>query len=209
MVSRCEMASGLCVAFTAWFTGFGAMAICMITLDYSVTGTYFWNYPVQNSTTSNSTDVLQDEIKATTITQTQLMCRLVIYVGLSTFLSVILQWSCSIRRAKSAEKIENDCQYNRTKVNALSDHITYGRTEVIVKNMDILLAFIAEVKAGNDRCEALLNQWYRIYTGFPYGYTYYAYSYARRSQEQILLQLLEGYRGPVDTPITERRVTLV
>ena len=194
MVTCCEKASWFCIAFTAWFTGYGAMAICMITLDHSSSGTYFWNYNIEASGTTNVNDTeISDEVKAQTITQTQLLCRLVIYVGLSTFLSVILQWSCTVRQAKAAEKVETECQYNRTKVNALSDHITNGQTRVIVENMDSLLSFIAEVKAGNDRCEALLNRWYRAHMGFHFAY---AYAGAQRSNETHLLQLLEGYRAP-------------
>ena len=192
------------------------MAICMITLDHSSSGTYFWNRLGPNNSTTNGTEI-SEEVKIQTISQTQLMCQLVIYVGLSTFLSVVLQWSCTVRQAKAAEKVEADCQYNRTKVNALSDHVTNGQTRVIVENMDSLLSFIAEVKAGNDRCEALLNRWYRAYVGFQFGHAYFAYANAQSSRETILLQLLEGYRGPSNfTPnlslpqrAIERRETLV
>ena len=63
------------------------MAICMITLDHSSSGTYFWNYNVEASSTAsvNGTEI-SSEVKAQTISQTQLLCRLVIYVGLSTLL---------------------------------------------------------------------------------------------------------------------------
>ena len=195
MATRCEMASWLCIAFTSWFVSFGAMAICMITLDQSVSGTYFWNLV---GSASNDTQVNSpDSLKAKTISDTQLISRCVIYIGLSTILSVFLIWICSIRQINTSQKLESECKKNRIKINALSDHITDGKTRVIVENMDDLVAFLIEVKAGNDRCEILLNRWYELYLQCMRDQAYFAYSNSQRATEiqDILRELLEGYRA--------------
>ena len=217
MVTRCQMASLFCGIFSAWFLSFGAMAICMITLDQDVSGTYFWNFVkgIKNEAQPESSD---DEIRAKTIADTQIIARIFIWIGASTFLSVILTWICTIRQMKANEKTESECKINRIKVNALSDHITDGKTRVIVENMEDLMAFLVDVKAGNDRCEQLLNHWYRLYTRYTAGQAYYAYSNAQQMNElqSILLELLEGYRASTQTrilrdsrPALEYRVTLV
>ena len=210
MVSRCAMAAWFCIIFSSWFSSFGAMAICMITLDQSVTGTYFWNY-VGNRT--DSADDLNDEVRAKTVSDTQIIGRVVLYFGASTSLAVMLTWICTIRKLKSDEAVETECKYNRNKVNALSDHVTNGKTRVIVENMSELLRFILEVKAGNDRCELLLNAWYRAYMRTAFARAYHANPDIRTSDElqNILLELLEGYRAPQNEPqrAIEYRVTLV
>ena len=186
------------------------MAVCMITLDQSVTGTYFWNY-VGNRTDSNSGT--NEEVRAKTVSDTQIIGRIVLYFGVSTFLAVVLTWICTIRKIKSDEKVETDCKYNRAKVNALSDHVTNGKTRVIVENMSELLRFMIEVKAGNDRCELLLNAWYQAYMRFNFNRAYYPNPDNQTSDElqNILLELLEGYRAPQNEPqrAIEYRVTLV
>ena len=168
------------------------MAVCMITLDQSVTGTYFWNY-VKSS--SNETQIsTSEEIKAKTVSDTQWISRIVLYIGASSIISVFLSWIFAVRQINSAKKTESECKTNRFKVNALSDHITDGRTRVIVDNMDALIAFLVEVKAGNDRCEQLLNHWHQSYLRCQ---AYQAYTASQRSDElhNILLELLEGYRA--------------
>ena len=195
MATRCEMASWLCIAFTSWFVSFGAMAICMITLDQSVSGTYFWNLV---SPSSNGTQVeSSDSMKAKTISDTQIISRCVVFIGLSTILSVFLIWICSVRQINSNQKLESDCKKSRIKINALSDHITGGKTRIIIDNMDDLTTFLIEVKAGNDRCEVLLNRWYELYLHCMRDQAYYAYSNSQRATEirDILMELLEGYRA--------------
>ena len=66
------MASLFCGIFSAWFLSFGAMAICMITLDQDVSGTYFWNFVkgIKNEAQPESSD---DEIRAKTIADTQII----------------------------------------------------------------------------------------------------------------------------------------
>ena len=211
MASRCSMASLLCVLLTSWFVGFGAMAVCMITLDQSVTGTYFWNYVKPDSNEAQT--ISADEIKAKTITDTQLISRIVLFVGGSSIISVFLSWIFAIRQINSDKQMESECKVNRFKVNALSDHITDGKHRVIVDNMDDLISFLVDVKAGNDRCEQLLNHWHRSYLRCQ---AYYAYTASQRSEElhHILLELLEGYRSQnsnISRPAIQetRLVTLV
>ena len=46
--------------------------------------------------------------QAETITDTQLICRLLLYFGTSTILSIFLQWICMIRQVEAAGKIEEN-----------------------------------------------------------------------------------------------------
>ena len=217
MVSRCQMASLLCIIFSSWFLAFGAMAICMITLDQNVSGTYFWNF-VNSYKNGTQIELSDDEVRNKTISDTQIIGRIFIWVGSSTILSVFLTWIFTIRQMKANEKTESECKINRHKVNALSDHITDGKTRVIVDNMDDLTAFLVEVKAGNDRCERLLNHWYQMYMRCTSAQAYYAYTNAQQAHElqSILLELLEGYRVSLQArgqnnprPALEYRATLV
>ena len=144
----------------------------MMALDQSVSGDYFWN---SIAILTNSTDSDPErKVRAETITQTQIFCRVVVLISCSSFLAMIINAIFSIRQLYAQSKKEKAVKRAQSHLAQLVRHILTGKLKLSIENVSGLNALMLQIENGNDPCLTLLQTWHSSFNVLARGATQYA-----------------------------------
>ena len=158
--------------FFSWGGSYLAVFLCMMTLDQSVSGDYFWN-SVADLTNSTAQDP-ERKVRAATITQTQIFCRIVLLISSSSFLAMIVNAVFTVRQLNVQGKKEKASKAAQSQLADLIRLLLNGKLKLSIENVAGLNALMLQIQNGNDPCLALLQTWHASFNVLAQGATQYA-----------------------------------
>ena len=172
MPSCGEKFTAISQIFFSWGGSYLAVFLCMMTLDQSVSGDYFWN-SVADLTNSTAQDP-ERRARAITISQTQIFCRIILLISCSSFLAMVINAFFTIRQIGVQSQKEKANKTAQSQLAELIRLLLNGNLKLSIENVAGLNALMLQIQNGNDPCLALLQTWYASFNVLAQGATQYA-----------------------------------
>ena len=172
MPSFCDKFNAVSQIVSSWGGSYLAVFLCMMALDSSVSGDYFWNSIAELTNTTDQNP--ERKARAETISQTQIFCRFVVLVCCSSFLAMIISSILSIYQLNAQEKKDKAVKKAQSHLAQLVRHLLEGKLRLSVENVAGLNSLMLQIENGNDPCLTLLQTWHSSFNILAQGATQYA-----------------------------------
>ena len=146
------------VLFGGWITAVLAVLIALVTLEYTILGSFSWNFrpEIESLIAQNATpiEIATAEIHAKDVADMQLLSRVVISLVAASFFMLVFLWHANCKDMAAKGKIETDWANTRSEISVISDNIGTFRNEIRTFCNEIR-TFCNQIRTF---CNEILNQ---------------------------------------------------
>ena len=140
------------VLFGGWITAALAVLIALVTLEYTILGSFSWNFrpEIESLIAQNATpiEIATAEIHAKDVADMQILSRVVISLITASFFMLVFLWHANCKDMAAKGKIETDWANTRSEISVISDNI---RTLTKLIN-----SFLKKNRSGDPFCNEIV-----------------------------------------------------
>ena len=169
MPSKADILGSGLPYFIGWVTSVLGVLICLIAAEYTVLGSFSWNYEPevdllisQNATTK---DIEMAKIRARDVADMRIISLVVISIVAATFFMALLVWRLNAKDLAAKEKIEIEWRNSRNEIKSISQSfgmilelLVYGSAHLTPLESKKASEFLQKFRLGDPQCSLIFRQ---------------------------------------------------
>ena len=169
MPSKTEILNAGFLLLIGWLTAALAVLICLVTVEYTVLGSFSWNYSpeVDLLLTQNATEneIQSARIRAQDVADMRIFSEVVVSLLAASFFMAIFVWRCNVKDLASKEKIESEWRDSRKEIKTISDNfslvtelLVYGLVHLTPLESKKTTEFLQKFRSNDPHCSFILHR---------------------------------------------------